>query len=171
MKDRFLRVVSSKKFEKITFYLGIAFIFLSIFVAFDPKPLEKYGYLGVFLFSIFGAGSIIVAALARHMNIFSLTLAAALGIGVLDTIQWFTGKSGVAVIEKSSKILRVQKLIQKYGWPILFFLALIPWPYDFVSLLAGYLGFPYKKFIIPTLSGNYLRVLIISLVIFYFLPK
>lgn len=153
------------------FYVGIFFIIASIFFAFNPKPLEKYGYFGVFAFSIFGAGSIIVAALARHLNIFALTLAAALGIGILDTIQWFTGRSGTAVFEKSKKILYVQGLIQKHGWPILFFLALIPWPYDFVSLIAGYLGFSFKKFIVPTFAGNYLRVLIISLAILYFLPK
>ncbi len=171
MKEKILKFISSKKFKRIFFYTGIFFILVSFFFAFNPKPLEKLGYFGVFLFSIFGAGSIIVAALARHLNIFALTLAAALGIGVLDTFQWLTGKSGIAVIEPSKKILRIEKLIQKYGWPILFCMAIIPWPYDFVSVLAGYLGFSYKKFIVPTLIGNYFRVLLISLIILYFLPK
>ncbi len=171
MKEYFLRVFSSKRFQKITFYLGIVFVGISIFAAFKPGPFEKFGYFGVFVFSIFGAGSVIVAALAHHSNIFLLTLAATLGIGILDTVQWFVGKSGTAVIEPSKKIKRVEKLLQRYGWPILFALALIPWPYDFVSLLAGYLGFSYQKFIFPTLTGNYLRVLLISLVILFFLPK
>ena len=54
--------------------LGIIFYLFAFVIAFNPKPFLGFGYIGVFIFSLFGPGMILVPALAGTLNIYVLAL-------------------------------------------------------------------------------------------------
>lgn len=154
---------SSKSFKKTALILGIVFLFLSLVITIKPKPFLKFGYLGVFGFNLFGPGTLLIPSLATRMNLFGLAIATSLGMVLNDSVAWVIGASGDVIIPRSKKILRAEKIVQKHGVYGLFLLSLLPLPYDFIGLIAGYLQISYRKFFIPTLLGRFLRMVLIGL--------
>jgi membrane protein YqaA with SNARE-associated domain len=152
----------SKRFKKVALILGICFFILKIFISLDPKPFLKYGYIGVFIFNLFGPGTLIYPSLLKHMNMLGLAFATSLGMSFNDSISWVIGRSGDVIIPRSSKVERIERTIHKYGPVGLFFWSLIPIPYDIIGLIAGYLEIPYKNFVIPTFLGRLLRFILIG---------
>jgi len=162
MKNRLMRLFQSKEFKKIIFILGIIFFVLTIFISLDPKPFLKFGYIGVFIFNLFGAGTLLAIPLARHMNIVGLAFVSALGMTFNDSVSWLVGRSGDVIIPRSKKVEKIEKTIHKFGSAALFFWSLIPIPYDIIGFIAGYLEFPYKNFIIPTFLGKFVRLILLG---------
>lgn len=143
--------------------LGVIFYISAFIIAFNPKPFLKLGYLGVFVFSLFGPGMILVPALVGKLNIFVLAFVVALGMTFNDSISWLVGRSGDIIVKRTKKIERIEKIINKYGSYALFFWSLIPFPYDLIGLIAGYLELSYKRFIIPTFLGKFIRFILLGL--------
>lgn len=138
-------------------------------ISINPEPMLRFGYLGVFVFNLFGAGTLLVFSLARHMNVFGLAAATSLGMSFNDSVAWLIGNSGQAIVPRSPKTQKVERVIQKYGAFGLFIWALLPIPYDIIGLVAGYLGLSYKQYFIPSFFGKFLRMLLIGLgVVSYF---
>lgn len=152
----------SKRFKKIAFFLGVIFLIITAFTAVKPEPFLKFGYAGIFISNLFGAGTFLIIPLAKHFNIFTLALVLAFGIALNDSVSWFIGNSGTAIIPKGKKLRRIEGTIQKYGMVALFFWSLIPFPYDLIGFVAGYLGLKYPKFIIPTFLGKFIRLLLLG---------
>lgn len=153
----------SKVFKHITFIVGLSFVILTLFIIIDPRPFLRFGYFGVFLFNLFGGpGMFLIPVLSRHMSVFLLACVSSFGIGVNDSVSWVVGKSGDVIFPKSRKIKEIEGSIQKYGIFALFFWSLIPFPYDVVGIIAGYLGFPYLSYFIPTFLGKFIRFFILG---------
>lgn len=163
MKEKLISIVQSKLFKKITFALGIIFIILTLFISVDPTPFLRFGYLGVFAFNIFGSGTLLVPFLVKHMNLVLLAAFSSLGMAVNDSVSWFIGATGGTMTQKGKKLERIEESVKKYGVIALFFWSLIPFPYDLVGFVAGYLGMPYVKYIIPTFLGKFIRIILIGL--------
>lgn len=157
------RFFQSKHFKRISFFLGIIFLIIAAFFAVRPEPFLRFGYAGVFVFNILGAGTFLIIPLVKHFNLLPLALVSAFGITLNDSIAWFVGTSGTAVVPKGKKIKRIEKSIQKYGVYALFFWALIPFPYDLIGFIAGYLGIPYRTFVIPTFLGKFIRLIFLGM--------
>lgn len=151
-----------KVFKGTVFLLGLAFIVLTFVASLNPQPFLRFGYLGVFVFNLFGPGTLLIPFVFRHMNVFVLAFVSALGMALNDSVSWLVGKSGDVVLPRSKRVENLKKNISRYGPPAFFFWALIPFPYDLVGLLAGYLEFKYKSFIIPTFLGRFTRFLILG---------
>jgi membrane protein YqaA with SNARE-associated domain len=161
-KVELVRLFQSRLFKQITLGLWMVFFVSSFFVAFDSKPFLKYGYAGVFVFNLFGAGTLLAAALSRQMNLFALASVTALGMTVNDSVSWFVGRNGEVIMPRSKKVERIEKTIHKYGTWALFFWSLIPFPYDLIGFIAGYLEFPYLNFVIPTFMGKFVRFILLG---------
>lgn len=162
MKEKLAKLFQSNRSKKIIFILGIIFLVLTLFISLDPRPFLRFGYIGVFIFNLFGAGTLLVIPLARHMNIVGLAFASALGMAFNDSVSWLVGRSGDAVIPRSKKVEGIEKSIHRFGSVALFFWSLIPIPYDIIGFIAGYLEFPYKSFIIPTFLGKFVRFILLG---------
>jgi membrane protein YqaA with SNARE-associated domain len=162
MQKRLLAIIQSKTFKKITVVLGIAFLVLTFFISFKPEPFLKFSYLGVFVFNLFGPGTLLIPSLSRHMNIFLLAFFTALGMSFNDSVSWVIGRNGDVIIPRSKKVLKIESGLHKFGPYALFVWSLIPFPYDLIGLIAGYLEFPYKTFILPTFLGRFLRLALIG---------
>ena len=163
MKKKLAKLLNSKSFKKIALILAIAFSFLSFFITARPESFLKSGYLGIFGFNLFGPGTLLIPSLATRMNLFGLAIATSLGMSLNDSVAWVIGASGDVIIPRSKKVLKAEEVVQRYGIYGLFFLSLLPLPYDFIGLIAGYLQISYRKFFIPTFSGRFLRMILIGL--------
>ena len=71
-QNKLINLFKSPKFKKIMIALGVIFYISAFIIAFNPKPFLKLGYLGVFVFSLFGPGMILVPVLVGKLNIFIL---------------------------------------------------------------------------------------------------
>ncbi|HUS60002.1 MAG TPA: VTT domain-containing protein [Nevskiaceae bacterium] len=163
MKDRLVKLFQNEKFKKIALVLGVLFIVLTLVISFNPKPFLKFGYLGVFVFNLFGPGTLLIPALSRYMNIFGLAFVTSLGMALNDSVSWLIGRSGDVVIPRSKKVLKMEDVLQKYGPFALFVLSFMPLPYDFIGLIAGYLGISFKFFLMPTFLGRFIRMILIGM--------
>lgn len=157
-----IKLFQSKKFKKATFILGLLFILLTFVISLNPKPFLKFGYLGLFVFSLFGPGMFLVPSLVRHMNIFGLAFVTALGMALNDSVTWMIGRSGDVILPRSKKVKRIEGTIHRFGPLALFFWSLIPFPYDIIGFIAGYLEFSYQSFIIPTFLGKFVRFILLG---------
>jgi membrane protein YqaA with SNARE-associated domain len=161
-REKLIKFLRSKNFKKITLVLGVIFLVLTGLISFKPEPFLQFGYLGVFIFSLFGAGTFLVFSLSRYMNIFGLAGAIALGTALNDSVAWLIGNSGESIVPRSSKTQGIEKSVQKYGVFALFVWSLLPVPYDIIGLIAGYLGISYKRYVIPTFLGKFVRMILIG---------
>lgn len=161
-KEKITAFFSSRDFKRILFLLGIVFLILTAFIFTNPEPFLKFGYLGIFVFALFGPGSILVPILAPHMNIPILAIVTAMGMALNDCVSWFIGSTGHAIIPHSKRVEKLETTVRKYGQPALFFWALVPFPYHLIGLIAGYTGFTWKGFLIPTFLGRLSRFLLLG---------
>lgn len=162
MQKCLTKLFQTKTFKKIVFVLGALFLILSVGIAIKPDPFLKFGYWGVFLFNLFGPGTLLIPSLSRYMNIPLLSVVTALGMLLNDSISWIVGKNGEVILPPNKKVERVSKQIQGFGPYALFVWSFLPIPYDFIGLIAGYLKIPYKNFAIPTFFGRLTRLLLIG---------
>jgi len=155
-------LAKTEKFKRTVLILGALFYIAVIFIAFKPEPFLRFGYWGVFVFNLFGPGTILVPSLSRHMNIFLLSVAGSAGMALNDSVGWLVGRSGDVILPRSKKVEKVEAQIHKWGPYALFFWALIPFPFDFIAMIAGYLEFPYRKFVLPVFIARVIRFLLLG---------
>lgn len=160
--SKLLPILRSKQCKKALFFLGIAALIMSALVSLRPAPFLKFGLVGIFVFNALGAGSLLNLTLVPHYNLLALAVISSCGMALNDSLSWIIGRSGEAVIPASPKVTRLKDSITKYGVFALFFWSLIPFPYDLVGILAGYIGMPYKRYILPTFLGKFVRVLLVG---------
>lgn len=161
-KEKISSFVSSRDFKRILFLFGIIFLILTAFIFTNPEPFLKFGYLGIFVFALFGPASLLVPVLAQHMNVPLLALVTALGMALNDSVSWLIGNTGHSIIPHSKRVERIEQIMIKHGKPALFFWALVPFPYDLIGLIAGYTGFSWKGFLVPTFLGRLCRFLLLG---------
>lgn len=156
------KLFQSQRFKKFTLTAGIIFFIMTFLVSLDPRPFLRFGYLGVFVFSLFGPGSLLIFPLSAHMNIFLLSFITAMGMAFNDSVTWVVGRSGDIVLPRTGKIEKLEANVKKFGSIALFFWSLVPFPYDIVGFIAGYLEFSYRSFIIPTFLGKFIRFILMG---------
>jgi len=156
---KFSSFFQSKPFKIASIVFAALFIILAVVVSFDPQPFIKYGYIGIFVYNLFGPGSLLVPTLSRHLSIPLVAIITALGMALNDAVSWLAGKNGDIVLKRGPKIKKIEKKIEQFGPFALFFWALIPFPYDLIAIIAGYLGIPFTKFLTPMFLGRLVRFL------------
>jgi membrane protein YqaA with SNARE-associated domain len=160
--DNLSKVFQTKVAKKIILTLGVLFYIATIVIALNPESFLKYGYIGVFVFNLFGPGTVLIPLLSRHMDIFLISIASAAGMAINDSVAWLVGKSGDVILPRSKKVEKAEKQIQKWGSFALFGWALIPFPYDFIAMIAGYLELSYKKFVFPVFLARFVRFVLLG---------
>lgn len=160
--DKIVFFLNSRDFKRFVFLAGIVFLILTAFISVNPKPFLKFGYAGVFVFALFGPASLLIPILAPHMNVWGLAVVTAIGMAINDSVSWLIGSFGHSIIPHSQKVERLENSLKKFGTPALFFWALIPFPYDLIGFIAGYLGFTYKSFVTPTFLGRFIRFILMG---------
>jgi membrane protein YqaA with SNARE-associated domain len=128
--------------------------------------LSAYGYVGLFIFNIFGSGTLFLPtplfltafAAASVLNPFIVTLVSSLGSALGESTGYLAGFGSEEIIEKNIKIQKMKKWFDKFGGWTIFFLAAVPNPlFDLAGVVAGASGMKYQKFIFITWLGKLIK--------------
>jgi membrane protein YqaA with SNARE-associated domain len=169
--QKLLKLTQTKSFKKIIVFIGIILALGSILISVNPEPFLKTGYLGVFIYGILGPVTTIIPVMSQHLNIYILATVAAAGMVLNDTLAYIIGRNADVFIDKSKKVMLVEKWVDRYGYITLVVIAILPVPYDFIGLLAGYLDLSFKKYAIPLFVGKFIRIVFVGMGTTFVLSK
>ena len=151
-------------------------IILGIFFFYRYNPdiferLETYGYLGVFLISIFFNATIIFP-LSNISIIISMGatlpvpvfvgMAGGVGAAIGEMTGYLAGRSGQGLFKKSKLYLRLEGWVKKWGWIAVFIMSVFPAVFDIVGLVAGALRMPLWRFFLACAAGRIVSYTIIA---------
>jgi len=159
---------TSKLVHQLIFLLYLLSVVALMFISVNPQPFLQYGYFGVFAFNLIGPGTVLIPILAPTTNILILAIISALGMQLNDSVSWVVGRNGQVVFPTSVKRFRLVHWVGKSSPLVMFILSIIPFPYDVIGLVAGYMNMSFAKFFIPALFGKITRFLIIAAIVLYF---
>lgn len=140
--------------------------------------ITSYSYLGLFISSLIGSGSIIlplpsaamIFAAGNFLNPFLVGIVAGLGSALGEVFGYLIGLGGRKVIDKKTKkdVKKWDKYFKKHGgFFIIFLFAVTPLPDDIAGIMAGMLNYPFEKFFIASLIGKIILSLVLAYAGFY----
>ncbi len=165
-----------------TLLLVIAIIVGFFFYGREPgriAELKNYGYLGAFLISLIGNGSVLLPVMvlpilcAIGVFLFPATgiigpvivgLVGGAGAGIGEMMGYMLGYSGRGVIGNRKIYLRLVEWVRRWGVLVVFVNALLPFFFDVVGIAAGVLRLPLWKFVLACWLGrtiNYVSIVLL----------
>lgn len=152
--------------------LGVIALTVLLFIFRDQiKELERFGYAGIFLVSIFANATIIIplpgvaftSAMGAVFNPFWVAVAAGSGAAIGEFSGYLAGFSGQALIEDARTYERVTSWMKKYGDITVLVLAFIPNPlFDMAGMVSGALKLPWPRFLFFCAIGKILKMLMFA---------
>lgn len=162
-KDKLRELIGKEWFKRVYASIGTVMIVFSFLIIVDPEPFLRYGYYGVFVFNLFGPGTLLIPSLSQKLDVVLLALASGAGMALNDSLSWVVGYGGRAIVKPGKRTETVELRIKKYGaWAFLAY-SIFPFPFDFVGLIAGYLRFPYFKMLLAAFVGKVIRFLLLGM--------
>jgi len=138
----------------------------------QPEQLKRYGYLGVFVFSLLASATIIlpapslavVSVVGSVLNPMLVGIVAGAGEAGGELTGYLAGYSGRAVIEHRDRYDKMVKWTSKYGLWVVLALSIIPSPFfDLAGIAAGALKIPVHKFLLTCWVGKSSKATIFAL--------
>lgn len=133
----------------------------------DLFPFDsELGYLGILVISFLGSlipfipipyfPILITAAFNRNFDPHIIALSSAAGVVAAKTIIFFVSYYGRAMLSDKTKkrMLPLQRLVSRYGWPGAFVAAATPIPDDIVYIPLGLAKYSPWKFATATFAGK-----------------
>jgi membrane protein YqaA with SNARE-associated domain len=148
------KIVKSKYFKRISLGLGVLFIILTYVISVTPQAFLRYGYFGVFVFNIISSGLLLFPILVGKFNVLLTILVSALGNIPNTTVNYLVGNTSNHLFSKNTIIVTLKHWMERFGLIVVYILAVIPLPIDLNGLLSGYVGIPYKKYILVNFLGK-----------------
>ncbi len=134
----------------------------------QAAQLAVYGYPGIFLLSILANATLFLPAPGVAF-VFSMgavfpplpvALAAGAGAALGELSGYLAGFSGRAVLERSPRVNRLERVMRRFGGLTVLVLAIIPNPvFDVAGILAGILRMPVQKFLFYCWIGKTIKML------------
>lgn len=134
----------------------------------------QYGYLGIFLISLFGAMSILVPipytivifilGASSSFDPLLIAVAAGLGSAIGEFSGYLLGVGGRKIIgdKYMKKVDFITKLFKKYGSVAIFIFALTPLPDDLLFIPLGVMRYSFLHAFIPAVLGKFFSNLVIA---------
>lgn len=140
--------------------------------------VNKYGYFGLFLVSVFSSASIFMPfpnfiltfAFGAVLNPFMVAVIAALGSSIGQTTSYIVGFGSKKVLERKYKngIQKMRKIFHKYGPDFLIiFVAATPLPDNAVGIFCGLIRYNFKRYFLDIFVGKLILSLILAYAGFY----
>lgn len=151
-------------------------------VVFDPGwwqslgnvIFSQYGLVGLFIFSVVANATIflpvpvdilifIIAPLAGNpLMVLLIGVVSGAGAAVGELSGYAIGAMGVRGFESASKkkvvsVEEIQKRLKEKGWWVVFFGALLPFPFDVIGIAAGLIKYSIISFFTAAFAGKVLR--------------
>jgi len=162
------RQLTSENLLRLGAFLAVIAV-VALAVTFrDKVNLEDIGYVGLAVTVLIATGGLVLpvpslatacaAGILLEPPYVALVAGSAGAVGELT--GYFLGYSGRGVLDKSRLYQRMEDLMRRRGWLVLFLVALIPNPiFDFVGIAAGALRYPVWRFLAVVWAGKVLKFL------------
>jgi len=167
----------------IILFLGFVYIIFAN-ASFIRELAQGYGLVGLFFASLIANATVFLpmpidivvlainaeSASLMEVIIFGIVVGAGAGIG--EMTAYFAGLLGVKTAEKIKdkefeQIRGIREKIEKLGMKFIFFVALVPFPFDIIGVTAGFIKYNPKKFFVAALLGKTARFIILGVAAFY----
>jgi membrane protein DedA with SNARE-associated domain len=136
---------------------------------FDLAGYEQYGYIGILIITFFASIIIFIpvpyfpvlftAGINQNLDPHLVSLSSAVGAVIAKLLIFYISYYGRNIILSSKakkRMLPLQRLLSKYGWPGAFAAALTPIPDDLVYIPLGLAKYNPAKFAIATFTGKFI---------------
>ena len=136
---------------------------------FDLAGYEQYGYIGILIITFFASIIIFIpvpyfpvlftAGINQNLDPHLVSLSSAAGAVIAKLLIFYISYYGRNIILSSKakkRMLPLQRLLSKYGWPGAFAAALTPIPDDLVYIPLGLAKYNPAKFAIATFTGKFI---------------
>ena len=153
---------------EILFALAVAAIIL--YFSSYIREFEEYGYLGVFLISLFSAATIfiplpgwgIVIAMGAVLNPVLVGIVAGVGSAIGEFTGYFFGEGVVGLTEDKKKLFeKFKEWMKKNDLFAVFVFSFFPNPFfDLAGLAAGAARMQKRRFFIACAAGRTLRYIL-----------
>ncbi|MFH7903523.1 MAG: VTT domain-containing protein [Candidatus Aenigmatarchaeota archaeon] len=142
-------------------------LFLNFF-----EIIKNLSYLGFFVAGLISSSTIfiplplygiIVVAEKFGLNPILAAISAALGSSVGETTSYFVGMGIKETVLKKEgkKYKKWLNYFKRFGEFSILIFAALPLPFDIIGVLAGFLKYDIKKFIVFTFIGKLIKMLLI----------
>lgn len=162
------KVVKSTAFKRIFLLLGILFIILTYFISVTPDSFLVYGYYGVFFYNLFASSVLIMPVLVERMDLFGVVFVSALGNVPNTSINYLVGSTSKRFFISNPLVLLLKKWMERYGLIMVYLIAIIPLPIDVNGLMAGYIGIPFRHYLLANFLGRTTSFLLAGLGVWTF---
>jgi membrane protein YqaA with SNARE-associated domain len=137
--------------------------------------LGMFGYIGAFAVAAIANATVlipvpyypIIARLAQALDIWGVVIAAAAGSAIGESVAFFVGRSGKAIVQQTKMNDWIKRQMQ-HPWRaalVLFGLSAPPNPaFDVAGLLAGAFGIPLWLFLVSVFCGRIIRMSLVAFV-------
>ncbi|MGI8419959.1 MAG: hypothetical protein ACR2LN_04940 [Candidatus Levyibacteriota bacterium] len=88
------------------------------------------------------------------VNIVLVILFSALGNILNTSVNNLVGNTSNHLFSKNSLVITLKHWMERYGLLVVYFLAIVPFPFDINGLLSGYEGILYKKYLLVNFLGK-----------------
>lgn len=132
----------------------------------DPEiftKLGRYGYAGAFVISVVLNGTILfpVSNVAVMIGLgatlplpWLVGVAGGFGAAFGEMTGYLAGRSGRGLLARSKVYIRVESWVKKWGWLAVFIMAIFPFAFDVVGIIAGALRMPVWRFFVACWLGR-----------------
>jgi len=160
---------------RIAAIVAVIAISLYVFTLGDrAKEVAKYGYPGIFLFSILANATVLLPApgvvfvfvMGAVFNPAGVALAAGSGAALGELSGYLAGFSGQGVVERVDLYERVRSWMethQRLSYLAILIMAFVPNPlFDIAGMAAGTLKMPLSRFLLFCWIGKTLKMLMFA---------
>ncbi|MEM5830209.1 MAG: VTT domain-containing protein [Candidatus Aenigmatarchaeota archaeon] len=134
--------------------------------------IKTLSYLGFFISGLISSSTIFIPIPLYGMIIFAeklginpilAAISAALGSSIGELTSYFIGMSIKETVLKreGKKYKKWLEYFKRFGEFSILLFAALPLPFDFIGILAGFLKYDIKKFVIFTFIGKLIKMLLI----------
>jgi len=156
----------------LTLLLVIAISLVLFFYGRKPEivaELKSYGYLGAFLISLIGNGTVLLPGIVLPIlsglgvvlyqagglvSPVIVGLVGGAGAAIGEIVGYMAGYGGRGIVENNKLYQRLVGWVRRWGAIAIFIFALVPLFFDLVGLAAGALRFPLWKFVLICWLGR-----------------
>jgi membrane protein YqaA with SNARE-associated domain len=153
----------SRNYIALAMFLLVLVITIALFIFRDQIiKLGNYGYLGMFLVSLFTNATLILPMpsililipLGATFNPLYIGMAAGIGGAFGEMTGYIAGYSGRGIWHDNKNYMKAVTWLKKWGMFIVFVFAALPMPIDLMGLASGNLRLPAWKFLLPCWLGK-----------------
>ncbi len=152
----------------------VALSVLIIAYSSEVEKFARYGYPGIFLFSVLASATVVLPApslvivfsMGAVLNPFWVAVLAGVGASIGELSGYIAGLSGNVVVENTQTYERIRTWMEQRprftGW-FLLVLAFLPLPFfDMAGIAAGALRVPVLRFLSYIVFGKILKMLVVA---------